>query len=218
MSRWIDGDFVGMRYGRLVVVEPAPSNAKSKNKQSLCRCDCGNTKVVTNSQLRNGKTKSCGCMKTESAMRAAKASIKHGMRGCPEYRLWQSMLNRCRNTNITRYVEHYSGRGIKVCEQWQRSFEVFFADMGPRPTTKHSLDRIDVNSDYTPENCRWATATEQQRNKRNTIMVTWNGETKCIRDWEDSLGDAKEILYNRLRNGWPVEKAFTTPSRKKVTA
>jgi hypothetical protein len=131
----------------------------------------------------------------------------HGKRNTPEYRVWQDMLNRCRNPNVRSY-KNYGGRGISVCEEWL-DFETFFTDMGERPEG-YSLERVDVNGDYTPENCTWVPLAEQQSNRRNSHMVTYNGKTLHLAAWARILGVKYATLSKRLnRYGWSVERAFT---------
>jgi hypothetical protein len=135
---------------------------------------------VSGRKLRHGHTRSCGCLVVDS-MKAV--STKHGKTKTPEFRSWKSMLSRCSTTATNKGTKHYAARGIKVCDRWMDCFENFLEDMGPKPTPRHSLDRIDVNGNYEPSNCRWATWTEQARNKRNVIYVTINGVTKARADW-----------------------------------
>ena len=124
---------------------------------------------------------------------------------------WSSMLFRCNNPSATGY-RYYGGRGISVCPEWS-SFDAFYADMGERPSTKYSIDRIDTNGNYCPENCRWATHKEQARNRRTNTLITINGETLCIADWaiRYNIGDA--TIRARIRAGWPADKAVTYPAR-----
>ena len=198
---------IGQRFGKLRVTASAPP-AESGNVQYKCRCDCGKRSVVTASNLRIGKTKSCGCLRVASAARATIAATTHGMKNTGIYRVWNSMLNRCRNPSVPQYP-NYGGRGIKVCARWKK-FENFFADMGVCPAGL-SLDRVDVNGDYRPSNCRWATQKQQSRNTRKTIWLEHRGVVKSLRDWEDDLGLPKEVIYGRIKNGWTVERAIEAP-------
>lgn len=121
------------------------------------------------------------------------------------------MLERCHLETNASYP-HYGGRGITVCERWRGSFESFFEDMGPRPSAKHSLDRIDNNGNYEPDNCRWATATQQAHNQRRTVMLTYNGITRPLVEWADQFGLHSETLRRRVQKyRWSVERALTTP-------
>lgn len=128
-----------------------------------------------------------------------------------EKRVRHGMLTRCRNPNHHSY-ERYGTKGIKVCQRWQESFANFLADMGPAPSPKHSIDRIDGRGDYEPDNCRWATATVQSRNTTHARAITFDGQTHCITEWAEVLGISKKVLTDRLnKQGWSVEKALTTP-------
>lgn len=149
-------DFTGHRYGRLVVIAHAGKN-RHGHSLWLCKCECGNEKVLNSVAFRHGNTKSCGCLQSENR-------TKHGMHGSPEYMTWNSMIQRCENPHSKAY-NHYGGRGITVCDRW-KDFDNFFQDMGERPSPKYSLDRIDVNGNYEPANCRWTTQQEQVRNTR----------------------------------------------------
>ena len=154
-------DLTGLKFGRLTVRQFAGQD-RHGNRLWLCDCACGGTVTVIKGSLSSGRTRSCGCLQREFIVRR---NTTHGLSDTPEYRAWRDMLSRCENPN-TRYYELYGGRGISVCDRWRGSFEMFYADMGPRPSPRHSIDRIDNDGDYEPGNCRWATWTEQNANKR----------------------------------------------------
>lgn len=145
---------------------------------------------------------------------AANPAYKHGhyvgKRATPERAVWQSLKNRCHNPNDRGY-RNYGGRGIQVCDEWRESFMAFFEHVGPRPSTEHSLDRIDNNGNYEPGNVRWVTRTEQNRNTRRTRFLTYDGLTLCVRGWEEYLGFNEGTLQGRLDRNWPVEEALSTP-------
>lgn len=138
--------------------------------------------------------------------------FKHGRCGTPEYRAWQGMLRRCCNPHSKSYPD-YGGRGISACERWKASFEAFFADMGERPSADHSIDRIDNSLGYSPENCRWATRAEQQRNRRDNVYLEHAGKRMMLVDWADEIGMNRMTLGNRIKAGWTAEEAITTPAK-----
>lgn len=205
----------GDRFGRLVVVERA-ANAGTGHALYACQCDCGHAIIVRGVSFVSGNTTSCGCYHREAASGRART---HGMSGgalghtgrAPEYQAWAAMLRRCYTTTRADY-ENYGGRGISVCDRWRESFENFYADMGPRPSPKHSLDRINNDGNYEPSNCRWTTPDVQARNTRTNVNLTFNGKTQTISEWTRELGFERETLRRRIALGWPVEDAFTTPA------
>lgn len=159
----------------------------------VCRCSCGSIKSVRGTSLISKHTKSCGCL-------GRMTGYKHGMRKTPEYKTWQGLKDRCSNKNNPSY-NSYGGRGIKVCDRWLHSFENFYTDLGSKPSKKYSIDRIDVNGDYSPENCKWATPKEQANNRRTNIYIDFNGLHLTIAEWARYLGIAVNVLHARIRRG-----------------
>lgn len=157
-------DRTGQRFGKLVAVRNLGKQRGEPGMWWLCRCDCGKEIEVRGGSLQSGYTKSCGNHKLETAHRT------HGMSHTTEWHIWSGMKSRCNNPNDDRYPD-YGGRGIRVCPEWSSSFEAFYADMGPRPSKGHSLDRIDVDGHYEKSNARWATVAEQHANKRSRLPI-----------------------------------------------
>lgn len=130
-----------------------------------------------------------------------------------EYQIWAQMKSRCTNPNNRKWKD-YGGRNIKVCDRWLNSFENFLEDMGTRPSPKHSLDRIDVNGDYTLENCRWSDQKTQQNNKRTNLFITWSGRTLTLAQWSREIGISRQSLKKRIDNGWTIDRALTEPRHR----
>ena len=213
MSRFID--LTGERFGRLVVLKKA-SNLESRVRW-LCRCDCGKEKIVRGDGLRGGDTKSCGCLQKEKAsIYCKKFKTKHGHDTrdgkSKTYASWQQMVQRCTNPSNKSYC-NYGGRGITVCGRWGK-FENFLEDMGEVPEG-HQIDRIDNNGNYCKSNCRWATRKEQGRNKRNNLFITYKGKTQLLVECAEQLGVKYYTLWSRLSRGWSIERALTTPVKKR---
>ena len=197
---------IGKRFGRLVVLSEAERN-KCGSRRWLCQCDCGEQKAITGNNLSTNQTTSCGCFQREGA---AARKLTHGMRHTKIYKVWHSMLERCHDTKNQAWIR-YGGRGIKVCESW-KSFENFIADMGNTPFAGAQIDRENNNGDYEPSNCRWATGTQNARNKSNNHLLEYEGQTKCLSEWAESLGMTYSKLKSRInKHNWSVERAFSTP-------
>lgn len=201
-------EMVGQRFGRLVIIEDLGLTVRA-------RCDCGVETVRRRRHVRGGHTRSCGCLGRDSRIaRLVKLGLlpadTDGRTRLPEYQIWRSMLRRCYRPECRAYP-HYGGRGIFVAERWRRSYQNFLADMGRRPSSRHTLDRLDNDGPYSPENCAWNTWKQQARNKRSTRRLTFRGETKALPDWADEVGIARSVILGRLKNGWSVEQALTRP-------
>lgn len=201
-------DMTGQRFGRWLVVGRAENPSGSTNRDARWEvvCDCGNRRSVTRTSLVSGESQSCGCLQRELASQVTPERFKtHGMTESSEYNVWSCMKARCTNPNNRAYPR-YGGRGITVCERWLSSFENFYADMGPRPSMSHSIDRIDSNLGYSPENCRWETEVIQQNNRRNNTCITFEGKTLTLSEWSKETGIPVKVLRGRHSHGMPPEK------------
>lgn len=176
-----------------------------KNGESWFRCECGTVKTVNPANVKSGASASCGCLRKEVT---AERRLTHGKTNSKEYRAWRHMKERCSNPSAAG-SEHWHGRGIRVCEKWEFSFEAFLADMGRCPLDKYSLDRIDVNGDYGPGNCRWANCLEQMNNTTNNVHIEVEGETMTIAQAARWAGLKYGTLYKRyVLNGEPAHLAL----------
>jgi hypothetical protein len=200
-------DLVGMVFSRLTVIERAGSIRKKSAWR--CRCICGNETILPSDALRMGVTKSCGCQKRDSTIQTMQRIKKtHGMSSTSEYKIWIHIKQRCQNPKYAMYPD-YGARGITICPEWDASFEAFYASMGPRPSLAYSIDRKDVNGNYEPGNCRWATDTEQANNRRNNNYITLNGVSRTITQWSAITGLHATTIRQRLKLGWTAERAMT---------
>lgn len=206
-------NLVGQKFGRLTVIELDKSN-KHNGVYWICKCDCGNTSIVRSDALTSGNTKYCGCLASEQRAINGKSNMKHGMKGTKIYSSWQAMKKRCYNKKYENYIR-YGGRGIKVCDEWLNDFQSFY-NWAIKNGYKEGLtiDRIDINGNYEPSNCRWCTAKEQSRNTSKNIFLTFNNKTQCLTDWANELNISREILYYRINKGWETERALTEPIHK----
>lgn len=199
-------------FDRLTVIEYYGTN--NKKHYWLCKCDCGQETIVQTNNLLCGKTKSCGCIRTEKSGNRRKT---HGLAKTFEYRCWITMKRRCNNKNDAAY-ENYGGRGIIVCERWNKNFRNFLEDMGNAPSKKHSIDRINNNGNYCPENCKWSTRLEQSNNKRSNIMLEYDNECLSLMEWSRKTGITYSALQYRFKCGWPIDKMLTTSTKRGVNS
>jgi hypothetical protein len=205
-------DITGQRFYNLIAMEPTGACDVKKNVLWLCKCDCGNTTIVPTCRLIHGRTKSCGCRRSEAA---SWIRFKHGYYKDPVYDVWKQMKLRCNNPTNTQYF-NYGGRGISVCDRWIESFENFYEDMGKAPDGM-SLDRIDNSGDYSLENCRWATRLDQANNRRTNIYVTIFGVTKSFKDICREFDFNYTLSVARYgRYGWNILSALLVPNLQGV--
>lgn len=203
-------DLVGKKYGRLTVLEKLPER-RHGSVVWRCRCDCGNFDAVTTGELRYGRHTSCGCYQRE---RASQSSVTHGQSKTRLYRIWCAMIKRCENENDAGY-NNYGGRGIGVCREWRTSFEAFREwALSNGYSDSLSIDRKNVNENYSPENCQWANRYEQMNNTRRTRHFEYNGETHTLREWSEITGIPFTRLKGRLQRGWSIEKTLTEQKRR----
>jgi hypothetical protein len=202
-------ELTGQRFSRLVVVSRGENDQFGKARW-LCRCNCGNTITTRSNTLRKGETRSCGCLHLET-VRSART---HGGRRTSLYRVWCVMRARCENPHSPAW-HNYGGRGITVCKRW-RDFAAFRADMGPKPTPQHTVERINNDGPYSPKNCRWATRREQALNTRRTKRFTHEGLALTLGEWSERTGLPESLLYFRINHShWPIAEALTIPSQRK---
>lgn len=206
-------DLEGAKFERLSVI--AYLYRKNLHQYWLCKCDCGALRTVTANKLRTGWTKSCGCFKRDEA---SARMTTHGCRDTPEYDSYHHMLGRCLCQTNAAYQD-YGGRGIGICPRWidgdgeKSGIECFFSDMGLRPTADHTVDRIDNDGSYSPENCKWSTRERQARNRRSTRYVTVNGASLSLPDACERLGLKYGTINSRIQRGWSEHDALTRPLR-----
>ena len=198
-------DMTGERYGRLTVLRFA-GRASNGHSQWLCKCDCGRETTVARSNLRTGKQVSCGCKRREQA---GAMNYSHGGSNTRLYSIWTNMITRTTNPKGTAY-NRYGGRGITMCPEWRNSFEAFRDwALANGYTDDLTIDRVDNDSGYRPDNCRWTTWHEQFNHRTDTRLITYDGETLSISQWAEKLNLPKSMLYQRFAAGWSAERALT---------
>ncbi len=207
-------DITNKRFGKLVAIERC-KNISGKTAWK-CKCDCGNTTYVSTSNLSCNRIRSCGCLKLEKLL---ERSTTHNQRHTILYSVWRGLRQRCNNPKHNSY-HNYGGRGIKVCDEWDKSFQSFYdwayangysTENQKDEKLKLTLDRIDNNGNYEPSNCRWVDRKTQTRNMRTTKFITFNGERKSISEWCEIYGINKPSFIIRLKYGWSIEEALTKP-------
>lgn len=209
-------DINGKRFGKLTVIREGDKKVKpcgSPVKMWICKCDCGNTTLVSTSDLNNGHTTSCGCVKRGML---GNITRKHGMTKTRIYKIYRGMISRCYSKSNPHY-DLWGGRGIKICDEWlgEHGFENFMEwSMNNGYENGLSIDRIDNNGNYEPLNCRWTTWIVQANNTRKNIYVTYKGKTQSLPDWCRELGLEYNMIYLRYKRGWDTEKMFNQPKRK----
>lgn len=208
-GRMVRKDLSGKRFGSLFVIK---EYSRTKGKYHWiyhweCACDCGNTAIVNGFYLKGGTTKSCGCIRRNQLKTHGDGGAEKSTGRSPEYASWANMIQRCYNESNPAFY-YYGGRGIKVCDEWRKSYTNFLNDMGRCPEGK-TLDRFpDTNGNYEPSNCRWATVPEQNRNKRDNILIHYNGETKIRGDWAKELTISSMSIRRRLEKGITFDSIY----------
>ena len=199
-------DLTGQTFGFWKVISLAEDRSRHGHRMFLCQCICGKTKVLRGSMLTNGTSISCRCQTSKLK------NITHDMSDTRTYSTWTSMRNRCNNPKADNY-DRYGGRGIKVCDDWNHSFEKFFADMGERPKNT-TIDRIDGSKGYFKGNCRWASHRLQTLNRDETVWLEYKGEILCISDMAKKYKLTRSMISNRLKKGMTTEQAIEIPRQK----
>lgn len=200
-------DNIGKQYNFITILELVKKHNTHKFYKSLC--SCGNVFIAIINNIKRGNTKSCGCFQHKLMKTRFKT---HGKSTSPEYNVYKTMINRCKDINHIQY-KNYGGRGITVCDRWKESFENFITDMGQRPKPKYQIDRIDNNGQYSKENCRWVSP--KQNCKNGTMIKFYEYENKnwTIKELCSKFNINRECVRKRLIRGWSLHKALTTPSK-----
>jgi hypothetical protein len=202
---------IGKTFGRLSVIEYVGRNKRNR-RLWRCLCACKNSIIVVQDALKSGNTRSCGCLHKEVLVFR---NTTHNRRRTRCYGIWAGMIKRCNNVNDKSYAI-YGARGIKVCASWMK-FEAFYKDMGDPPSNYHSIDRLDNDGDYEPENCVWASSYEQAQNRSNNKLIEYDGKTQPLVAWTRELRLDYDRTKQRLRLGWSIEDAFEVTKYRRVS-
>lgn len=203
-------DLTNQKFGRLEVIKQVRG---TKRTSWLCKCSCGNFKIVTSDSLKSKRVQSCGCLRKEII---SKIKTTHGHRNTRLYRIWANMKSRCYNSNKSNY-KYYGALGITVCSEWLQDFENFYNwSINNGYKENLTLDRVNTHDNYNPKNCRWVTTTEQQNNKENNYIICYSGQEHTLAEWSNILKMNYSALWARLKKWhWSIEKAFTTPLKRR---
>lgn len=198
---------------KINLLTPIKEAQRTKSyREFIFICDCGTEVIAGISTVKRGGTKSCGCHRRDGCI---ERSTKHGKAHLPEYQIWAGIKTRVTNKNRHGSEQDYVLRGIGMSKLWFNNFDKFYEDMGPRPTPNHSIERIDNNKGYFKSNCKWATSKEQGRNKRNNLLLTYRGQTKCVAEWSEITGINQDCLESRFHRWGNVERVISQPVKNK---
>ena len=181
-----------------------------KESAWICKCECGKEVTIIRTNLK--RARSCGCSKNQYI---SESKITHGLSNTKIYRIWRNMKSRCYNPNVTRYNK-YGGRGITICDEWRDNFEAFYKwAIENGYSDGLSIDRKDVNGNYTPSNCRWIAMSKQADNKSNSRLFEYNGESHTVTEWAETTGISRDIIWNRIKRGWSIDRVLSQPVRRR---
>jgi hypothetical protein len=206
-------DLIGASIGALNIIAYLGFESRRHGRHHFygAKCDCGQFCILDYNRLLKGEPRSCGCENSRSTI--GKRATTHGMTYTPTYSVWNAMKTRCLYKCSGSY-ERYGGAGVKVCDEWMKSFEAFLSHVGPRPSMQHTLDRIDAKKNYEPGNVRWATVYEQCRHKSSNRILVVDGVGRSMVEWSEIGGISYDTLKNRIYDGWEHKAAVFTPVRK----
>lgn len=205
MGKFID--LTGQKFGRLTVVKRVENDKQGRAKW-LCKCDCGNIQIIQASKLRNGHSKSCGCLRIDTLTANAAKRHRHKLSNTKLYQVWANMKDRCLNPNCKNY-KNYGGNGIKICAEWLISDNFLEWAIANGYKEGLTIDRIDNNKGYSPDNCRWTTFAEQENNKSNNHFITYKDRKQTLQQWADELKISRNTLLARINRDWTIERALT---------